>query len=68
MTGPASIASRARRTAPGAEPQAPSGPQVRDGAGRGRGPSPLAVLAAALAVGILLARVIDWRSHAHPRR
>ena len=30
--------------------------------------SPWAVLAAALAAGYLLAKAIDWRSHAHPRR
>jgi hypothetical protein len=31
------------------------------------GPNPFLVLAAALALGILLAKVVDWRSHAHPR-
>ena len=30
--------------------------------------SPLAVLAAALAAGVVLAKWIDWRGHAHPRR
>jgi hypothetical protein len=29
--------------------------------------SPLLVVAGAAAAGIALARVIDWRSHAHPR-
>lgn len=43
--------------------QAP--PQAkRDGAG---GPSPFLVLGVAFAVGIVLAKVIDWRGHAHPR-
>jgi hypothetical protein len=47
---------------------APSGPQVgkRPRLGRG-GPSPFVVIGAAFAVGILLAKVIDWRGHAHPR-
>jgi len=30
--------------------------------------SPVAVLAAAFAVGVVLAKWIDWRGHAHPRR
>jgi hypothetical protein len=31
------------------------------------GPSPWLVIGAALAAGIVLAKVIDWRGHAHPR-
>jgi hypothetical protein len=31
------------------------------------GPSPWLVLGIALAAGILVARMIDWRGHAHPR-
>jgi hypothetical protein len=31
------------------------------------GPSPFLVVGAALAAGILLAKIIDWRGHAHPR-
>jgi len=34
---------------------------------KGTGPNPFLVIGAALAAGILLARVVDWRSHAHPR-
>jgi len=47
---------------------APSGPQLgkRPGPGRG-GPNPLLVVGLAFAAGILLAKVIDWRGHAHPR-
>lgn len=33
----------------------------------GNGPNPLVVVAAAFAAGIVIAKVIDWRSHAHPR-
>jgi hypothetical protein len=48
-------------------PQAPSGPQLGPRTPRTGGPSPYVVLGAALAVGIFLAKVLDWRSHAHPR-
>ena len=47
---------------------APSGPQLgkrrRPGGG---GPNPFLVLGIAFAAGIVLAKVIDWRGHAHPR-
>jgi hypothetical protein len=31
------------------------------------GPSPILVIGAALVAGVVLAKVLDWRSHAHPR-
>lgn len=74
---PSLIAARARGEAPtdlppGKGTVAPSGPQLGrrpDREGRtGRGPSPYVVIAAAFAAGIFLAKVIDWRGHAHPRR
>jgi hypothetical protein len=34
---------------------------------RKRGPNPFLVAGVALAAGIVLAKVIDWRGHAHPR-
>ena len=34
---------------------------------RSGGPNPFLVAAVALAAGIALAKVIDWRGHAHPR-
>jgi hypothetical protein len=34
---------------------------------RGGGPNPFLVAGVALAAGIVLAKVIDWRGHAHPR-
>jgi hypothetical protein len=47
---------------------APSGPQLgKRPKGKGGGPNPWLVIGAALAAGILLAKVIDWRGHAHPR-
>jgi hypothetical protein len=54
---------------PGSAPRAPSGPQLgRRDAGRKRGPNPFLVAAGAFAAGTLLAKVVDWRGHAHPKR
>jgi hypothetical protein len=72
---PSLIVARAKGEAPkdaepGAPVRAPSGPQLR--ATRPTGSStqknPFVVAGAAFAVGALLAKAIDWRSHAHPRR
>jgi hypothetical protein len=50
-------------------PRAPSGPQHAPQKQRkDSGPNPLAVAGAAFGVGTLLAKIIDWRGHAHPRR
>ena len=73
---PSLIAARARGRLPrDAEPgsgaaRAPSGPQLgpRSSGGKSGGPNPFAVIAAAAATGVLLAKIIDWRGHAHPRR
>ena len=45
---------------------APSGPQ--HGPRKTKGPNPFVVAGTAFGVGSLLAKLIDWRSHAHPRR
>ena len=46
---------------------APSGPTLdRPRQRRGR-PNAFLVVGAALALGFFLAKVLDWRSHAHPR-
>jgi hypothetical protein len=68
---PSLIAKRAKGELPkDAEPgtvaAAPSGPQHAKQ--RQGGPSPLVVVGAAFALGTLLAKLIDWRGHAHPRR
>jgi hypothetical protein len=49
-------------------PQAPSGPQLSPQKSARRGPNPFVVAGAAFAVGTVLAKMIDWRGHAHPRR
>jgi hypothetical protein len=75
---PSLIKARARGEAPtnqrpAADSVAPSGPQLgkrppaKPARRKGGGPNPWLVAGAALAVGILLAKVIDWRGHAHPR-
>ena len=72
---PSLIAARFKGEAPmnqpaGSTPAAPSFPQLGSRPKRskqGGGPSPFLVVGAALVAGIVLAKVIDWRSHAHPR-
>jgi hypothetical protein len=79
---PSLIAARARGeastdqapTAPAGPRHAPSGPQLerpprpqpkrKSPAG---GPNPFVVIAAALAIGVIAAKILDWRGHAHPR-
>jgi hypothetical protein len=55
-------------TPPPPQPQQPP-PQPRKTSKKKRrgGISPLLVVGAALATGIFVAKVIDWRGHAHPR-
>jgi hypothetical protein len=56
---------------PGQGTVAPSGPQLgsrpKSPKTRGGGPSPLVIVGAAFVAGIVIAKVIDWRGHAHPR-
>jgi hypothetical protein len=76
---PSLIKARARGEAPTAQaparatvaPPAPQlggrpAPQKREKAKSG-GPNPWLVVGAAFAAGVVVAKVIDWRSHAHPR-
>ena len=71
---PSLIVARARGEAPkDAEPgktavRAPSGPQLGRRRASRNGPNPFVVAGVAFAVGSLLAKMIDWRGHAHPRR
>jgi len=72
---PSLIAARAKGKAPtNQKPSegtvAPSGPQLgRRPKARGKkgGPSPFLIVGVAFAAGIVLAKMIDWRGHAHPR-
>jgi hypothetical protein len=57
---------------PADPPSAPSGPQLGKAPkpkkpSSGGGPSPFLVIGVALAAGIVLAKWLDWRGHAHPR-
>ena len=68
---PSLIVARVRGNAPtdlepGQGVVAPSGPQMGKPP-KGGGPNPLLVMGVALAAGIALAKLIDWRGHAHPR-
>ena len=73
---PSLIAARVKGQAPTNQPSgsgaptAPSAPQLGKRPKRkrqGGGPNPFLIVGAALATGILLAKIIDWRGHAHPR-
>jgi hypothetical protein len=73
---PSLIKARAKGEAPtnqkpGKPALAPSSPQLgkrpRPKKRGGGGPSPWLVVGVALAAGIVLAKWIDWRGHAHPR-
>ena len=77
---PSLIAARARGQAPTnqqprSRPKAPSAPQItrerkpkKTKSGRkGGGPNPWLVAGVALAAGIGIAKLVDWRGHAHPR-
>jgi hypothetical protein len=52
---------------PGQGTVAPSAPQLGPRTKRTGGPNPLLVVGAAFVAGIFIAKVIDWRGHAHPR-
>jgi hypothetical protein len=56
---------------PGHARVAPAGPQLGKRpkpTGNGGGPNPFLIAGLALAAGIFLAKWIDWRGDAHPRR
>jgi hypothetical protein len=42
--------------------------KLADGSSPKSGPSPFLVVGVAFATGIVLAKWIDWRGHAHPRK
>lgn len=55
---------------PGEPRRAPAGPQLGGRPkppGKRKGPSPWVVLGGAIVGGYFLAKVVDWRGHAHPR-
>ena len=70
---PSLIAARLRGQAPtdlppGQTPAAPSSPQLGPRRELPRAAqNPFVVVGAAFALGVLVAKAIDWRSHAHPR-
>jgi hypothetical protein len=59
-----------RNQQPGKAPLSPTAPQLgrrRRRKKRGGGPNPYLVVGAAVVAGIVLAKWLDWRGHAHPR-
>jgi hypothetical protein len=72
---PSLIAARVRGEAPADQPGTPSpppptpqlGPRGKRNKKRGGAPLPLILVGAALVTGIVIAKLIDWRGHAHPR-
>jgi hypothetical protein len=69
---PSLIVARAKGEAPtdlepGQDVVGPTGPQLGTRPKTKGGPNPFLVMAVALAAGIALAKLIDWRGHAHPR-
>jgi hypothetical protein len=73
---PSLIVARAKGEAPtdlpagSGAPSAPTRPQLGSRpkkAKAGTGPSPLLIVGAAFVAGIVVAKLIDWRGHAHPR-
>ena len=53
--------------APPPPPQAPAKPKAKKKTSKRGGPPPIVIVGAALVAGIVLAKVVDWRGHAHPR-
>jgi hypothetical protein len=72
---PSLIKARAKGEAPtnekpGQAQTAPRAPQISTPPKPpgSKGPNPFLVVGAALVAGIVVAKVIDWRGHAHPRK
>jgi hypothetical protein len=53
--------------APGQNVVSPTGPQLGKRPKRKGGPNPFVVIGIALAAGVAIAKLVDWRGHAHPR-
>jgi hypothetical protein len=71
---PSLVAARARGNAPkngkpmaGSVSPSPPKPGKAKKPRRKGGPNPFVVIGAAFAAGIVLAKIVDWRGHAHPR-
>jgi len=48
-------------------PEAPTGPQIPRTRRPGKSVNPILIVGGALVAGIVLAKLIDYRGHAHPR-
>jgi hypothetical protein len=52
---------------PGQNVVSPTGPQLGKRPKRKGGPNPFVVIGIALAAGVAIAKLVDWRGHANPR-
>jgi hypothetical protein len=59
---PPPAAAEATAATPGSKPKPKKKSKKRSG-----GPPPIVIVGAALVAGIVLAKLVDWRGHAHPR-
>jgi hypothetical protein len=50
-----------------AAPPQPKSKAKKEQKKRSGGPPPVVIVGAALVAGIMLAKIVDWRGHAHPR-
>jgi hypothetical protein len=69
---PSLIVARAKGEAPtnlqpGEPVVSPTAPQLGKRPHRRRGPNPFLVIGVAVLAGIAVAKLVDWRGHAHPR-
>ncbi|MCW2977676.1 MAG: hypothetical protein JWM06_2957 [Actinomycetia bacterium] len=64
---PSLMKKRARGEAPTDEKPARPKLGTQPSSKSGGGPSPFVVIGVAFAAGVMLAKWIDWRGHAHPR-
>lgn len=64
---PALIRARMRGELPTDEPPGTASSRPQPTRRPGSGPNPWLVLGAAFAIGYGLAKLVDWRGHAHPR-
>jgi hypothetical protein len=64
---PSAIAARAHGEKPPEDTMVATPPPRPQRRSSGGGPNPLLVVACAFVAGYVLAKLVDWRGHAHPR-
>jgi hypothetical protein len=64
---PSTVESSTLPPPPPLPPAPAANPKPKKAKKRGSGPNPIVVAAAAFVVGVFVAKLVDWRGHAHPR-